>query len=275
MKEKKKNGKKTMRIVIIAILVFLLAQNLFIGWRFSYGPFKALGDRRMAKLPGNSVEYAMSGVEPLAEAPLAGEKVLFLGSSVTYGEKSIREGIPEYFAQRCGWDVTKEAVSGTTLADTGNSSYVQRLLNKVDSSANYSLVIVQLSTNDAGKKQPLGEIAGSMDRDSFDTKTTTGAMEYIISYARDTWDCPVAFYTNARYDSEAYGALVQRLLELQDKWGVGVLNLWSDEDFNNISAADRTLYMYDSVHPTKAGYRQWWCPELERQLCAWLDGADT
>ena len=273
--KKKKSRKKTVITVLVIVLIFLLAQNLFIGWRFSYGPFKALGDMRMAKLPGNAASYSMANVEPLENAPLAGGKVLFLGSSVTYGEKSIREGIPEYFASRMGWQITKEAVSGTTLADTGKNSYVQRLLNKVDPQDKYSLVIVQLSTNDAGKKQPLGEIAEGFDPALFDTKTTTGAIEFIISYARQTWGCPVAFYTNARYDSEAYGTLVQRLLELQEKWGIGVLNLWSDDGFNTISDADRDLYLFDPVHPTKAGYREWWCPEMERQLCQWLAESET
>lgn len=273
--KKKKSRKKTMITVLAIVLVFLLAQNLFIGWRFSYGPFKALGDMRMAKISGNAASYSMSNVEPLENAPLTGEKVLFLGSSVTYGEKSLREGIPEYFAARMGWQITKEAVSGTTLADTGKNSYVQRLLNKVDSQEKYSLVIVQLSTNDVGKKQPLGEIAAGTDLADFDTKTTTGAIEFIIRYVRDTWGCPVAFYTNARYDSEAYGALVRRVLELQEKWGIGVLNLWSDDGFNAISDADRSLFMFDQVHPTKAGYREWWCPEMESQLCQWLAGTET
>ncbi len=269
--EKKKSKKKTVIIVCVIVAVFLLAQNLFIGWRFSFGLFKGLGDLRMAKIPGNSEEYAMNKVEALEDAPLAGEKVLFLGSSVTRGESSLREGIPEYFAARMGWQITKEAVSGTTLADTGKNSYVQRLLNKVDPQENYSLVIVQLSTNDAGKNKPLGEIAESFDQADFDTETTTGAIEFIISYVRETWGCPVVFYTNARYDNEAYEPLVERLLELQEKWDIGVLNLWSDDDFNTITDDERSLYMYDSVHPTKAGYREWWCPEMERQLCQWLD----
>lgn len=262
--------KKTMWI-IVAILIFLLMQNLFIGYRFSWGPFKSLGDIRMGKLPGNAPEYAMDSVNALPENPLAGKKVLFLGSSVTYGASSLREGIPEYFAARFGCEITKEAVSGTTLVDNGASSYVQRLLNKVDPGADYALVVVQLSTNDATKKLPLGEISESTDKSAFDTATVTGATEYIIAYAKETWGCPVVFYTNARYDSEDYAAMVQRLTELQEKWDIGVLDLWTSDSFNNISDADRTLYMADRIHPTKAGYRDWWCPVLEKQLLDYLN----
>ena len=135
----------------------------------------------------------------------------------------------------------------------------------------YSLAVCQLSTNDATKKLPLGEIGQGTDKDAFDTSTVTGAMEYIIAYARETWDCPVVFYTNARYDSTEYAAMVQRLKELQDKWGIGVLDLWTSEEFNAISDADRALYMNDSIHPTKAGYREWWCPEMEQQLLDYLE----
>jgi lysophospholipase L1-like esterase len=264
-----KKGKKTVWIVAI-IVVFLLLQNLFIGYRFSWGPFKGLGDIRMGKIPGNAPSYGMDQVELLAGNPLEGKKVLFLGSSVTYGAASLQEGIPEYFAARLGCEVTKEAVSGTTLVDNGSGSYVQRLLKNVDPAVPYSLVVCQLSTNDATKKLPLGQIGEGSDRDSFDTSTVTGAMEFIIAYARETWDCPVVFYTNARYDSEEYAAMVQRLKELQDKWGLGVLDLWTSVEFNAISNEERALYMNDNIHPTKAGYREWWCPEMEAQLMEYL-----
>ena len=249
--------------------VFLLAQNLFIGYRFSWGVFKGLGDMRMKKLPGNSDEYSMDRLDPLADSPLAGKKVLFLGSSVTYGAASLQEGIPEYFARRLSCDVTKEAVSGTTLVDNGSSSYVQRLLNRVPVENAYSLAVIQLSTNDATQKKPLGSIDPEQ-KDGFNTATVLGAMEFIISYCRNSWNCPVLFYTSARYDSAEYAAMVEQLPALQEKWGIGVLDLWHDDAFNAISDADRALFMSDKVHPTKAGYRAWWCPEMERQLLAYL-----
>ena len=267
---KKKKGKKKMWIILGCVAGFLLLQWLFIGYRFSFGPFKALGDIRMAKLPGNAESYGMDRLDAMEGSPLEGKKLLFLGSSVTYGAASLREGIPEYFAVRLGAEVTKEAVSGTTLTDDSDSSYVHRLLTKVDPATPYSLVVVQLSTNDAGKNKPLGEISDSWNKEDFDTHTVTGAMEYIIAYSRETWNCPVVFYTGCRYDSEAYATMVERLAELQAKWGVGVLDLWSDDAFNGISDAERALYMYDPIHPTKAGYREWWCPEMERQLLDYL-----
>ena len=271
MKKSKEKSKKKMWIILGAIAAFLLLQWLFIGYRFSFGPFRSLGDIRMGKLPGNAENYGMQALTQREDSPLAGKKALFLGSSVTYGAASLREGIPEYFGVRLGCDVTKEAVSGTTLVDDANSSYVHRLLANTDPSMDYSLVVVQLSTNDATQKKPLGEISESRSLADFDTHAVTGALEYIIAYAQDTWNGPVVFYTGSRYDSAEYAAMVQRLMELQAKWGIGVLDLWTSDAFNAISDEERALYMNDNIHPTKAGYREWWCPEMEAQLMDYLN----
>ena len=274
-KKKKAKVLKILVIVASAMALMSLLGLLFAGYRFNYGPFERLGDLRMKNMPGNANIYRMDTLEELPESPLKSRKALFLGSSVTYGYASLREGIPEYFAARLGCSFTKEAVNGTTLTNDSDNSYLSRLLRKVDPKESYSLVVVQLSTNDASQKKPLGEIAKGTALDSFDTHTVTGAMEYIIAYARETWDCPVVFYTGSRYDSAEYEAMVGRLFELRDKWGIGELDLWTDDAFNNISDADRALYMYDPIHPMKAGYREWWCPEMETQLLDYLNTAGS
>lgn len=271
MKEKK-SKKKVVITVLIVVAVLLLVQWLFIGWRFCFGPFKSLGDLRRSRMAGNGGTYDFSQIQPMENSPLEGKTVLFLGSSVTNGAAALGQSIPEYFNARMGCIAIKEAVDGTTLVDGGSSSYIQRMQKNVDTSAKIDLLICQLSTNDASKEKPLGEIAGGTEIAEFDTSTITGAMEYIIAYAKDTWGCPVVFYTNARFDSENYPAMVSRVHELEDKWGIGVLDLWTDDGFNTISDSDRAIYMYDNIHPCKAGYRDWWGPELERQLREYLEG---
>ena len=257
-------------IILIIIAVFMITQLVVVGYLTGWGPLKFLNDFRMAKIPGNAENYNMDTVEPMENSPLQGRNVCFLGSSVTYGSASLQQGIPEYFAARMGCSYTKEAVSGTTLVDNGNSSYVQRLINNVDPRTQYDLLICQVSTNDATKELPLGDISDSRNLEDFDTSTITGAMEYIICYAQETWGCQVVFYTGSYYDSEAYHAMVVRLIELQEKWGIGVLDLWNDSAFNAISDENRDLYMNDKIHPTKAGYKEWWCPEMEQQLIEYL-----
>lgn len=221
-------------------------------------------------MDGNNEIYASWKVETADNSALNGKKILFLGSSVTFGAASFEDGIPEYFAKRFGCQVTKEAVSGTTLVDQDQTSYVSRLKNNIDKNEKYDLVICQLSTNDATKGLALGKIEETREPDTFDTLTILGAIEYIIAYVKKNWNCPVAFYTGSRYESDNYQAMVEGLYALSKKWDIGVLDLWSDDGFNDISEDERSLYMADPIHPKKAGYMKWWCPELEKRLLAYI-----
>ena len=270
--EKKIGEAKKVLAIILTILVILASAQLFVlGWFGGIGPLAGLKEDRMNKLPGNQPKYDFSKIAPLKDSPLAGRNICVLGSSVAYGASSLQNAVGEYLAARFGCSLTKEAVSGTTLADNGSDSYVQRMLHNISRDADFDLFLCQLSTNDASRKVALGEISDSRNQEDFDTATVTGAIEYIISYARETWGCPVMFFTGSRYDSEDYAAMVKRLLELWEKWGIGVIDLWSSDKFNDISDADRKIYMDDGIHPTKAGYRDWWGPEMERQLKAFLE----
>ena len=198
-------------------------------------------------------------------SPLNGLRILYLGSSVTFGSASQGISFAEYIAERNGTEYVKEAVSGTTLVE-GKNSYVERLraLNK---ESEFDLFICQLSTNDATLKKPLGAPAISED---YDTDTVCGAMEYIISYVRDSFDCPIMFYTNSYYDSENYNKMVDALHDISKKHGIGVIDLYCDENFNNISKEQREAYMADVIHPTRKGYLEWWTPKFEECITDYL-----
>ena len=56
------------------------------------------------------------------------------------------------------------------------------------------------------------------------------------------------------------------LLQMAEKWGITVIDLWHDPEMNRVSPDDYRLYMNDGVHPTKAGYLLWWTPALQRGL---------
>lgn len=194
---------------------------------------------------------------------LKGKKLLFLGSSVTYGHASQGVSFVDFIAERNGCTVIKEAVSGTTLVDDSSDSYLARLRN-IDKNIKPDFFTCQLSTNDASLKKNLGRISESFDISDFDTKTVAGAVEYVIAYVRNTWNCPIMFYTNPRYGSMEYSAMVEVLHMIQEKWRIHVLDLWNDTDFCNISATQRSLYMADDIHPTREGYLKWWTPYFEK-----------
>ena len=267
MKDKKVMSKKKIAIIIssvcVGLAIFIVGWLMLCGYLWTWGPFSEMANIRFSKLEGNSDKYAVESVEELPSSPLKGMDILYLGSSVTYGASSLQTAFPEYIAARNGTTFFKEAVSGTTLVD-GMNSYISRL-EKVDTSRRFDLFVCQLSTNDATQNKPIGEVAGS-DAQNYDTSTVCGAIEYIIDYVDDTWDCPVVFYTNSYYESEPYFAMVDALGEIQQEYGIGVIDLYSDEEFNDITNEQRSLYMADDVHPTKAGYLEWWTPRMEEYL---------
>lgn len=258
--------KKKVTIIISSIAAFLIVACLVglivAGSLWGIPPFDGLFDRRIAKLPGNASKYDVESVEPIADSPLDGTNICYLGSSVTYGAYSQGVSFADYIAKRNNTRFVKEAVNGTTLAG-GGDSYIARM-EKLDKTQRYDLFICQLSTNDATQKKPLGEVKGIGK--TYDTNTVCGAIEYIITYAQETWNCPVVFYTNAYYENESYADMVQVLGEIAELHDIGVIDLYSDADFNDISAEAYELYMADSIHPTKAGYLEWWTPKMEEYL---------
>lgn len=260
-------------IIVLAVIAVLTVLQLFIlGYKGGIGPLKFLKNQKMAKEPGNAAEYHLENVSPLAESPLQGKTICFLGSSVTNGSASLGVSMADYIGVRNSCTVIKEAVNGTTLTDKGSSSYVQRLVNNVDANQHIDILVCQLSTNDASQEMPLGSIGEGGDMDSFDRSTILGAMEYIIAYAQQTWQCEVVFYTGVKYDNALYQSMVDTLPALQEKWGIGVIDLWNDPDMNAVSQEDHDFYMYDKIHPTQAGYLQWWVPKMEQDLYALTEG---
>ena len=263
--------KKAIMIIGGILLTLTAAQTVILGVMGGIGPLGFIRKNKISKLPGNQEDYSFDYIEPLENSPLKGKHIGVLGSSVFYGASSNGTAIGEYLCARHGCTMTKSAVNGTTLCDTSDQSYVSRL-KALDTSEHFDMFFVQLSTNDATKGLSLGEVGTS------DTDTIEGAMRTIIEYISDTWHCPVVFITGTRYDSHGwknYVAMRERLLTLCETYdNLTVIDLWGDENYNAIDDASRTLYMADGIHPTKAGYRDWWGPEIDRQLLAAFNKAE-
>ncbi len=201
---------------------------------------------------------------------LSGKTIVFLGSSVTFGGGN--RSFVEALAEKDGVIAVKEAVSGTTLADVEERSYVHRMETRLDRTLRPDWFVCQLSTNDAGRSLEPGAISDSFDRSAFDTKTTFGAIEYIISYARETFGCGVSFYTGTKYNSPRYETLVEGLVKIAAKWQIGLIDLWHDDAMNAVSKEDYARFMRDPVHPTWEGYAEWWLPKFEAHLSSVLAG---
>ncbi len=247
-------GTSSLCVLLVAVTIGLLVS----GAKYGILPFGFLKDERLKNLEGNSDKYSLKNVNELDDSPLTGMNVAYLGSSVTYGASSLGTSFVEYISKRNKTTYIKEAVSGTTLADYGNS-YVKRIKN-IDKTAKIDLFVCQLSTNDASQNKELGNINDS------NLLTTCGAINYVINYVKETWNCPLMFYTNSYYENSNYQKMVDSIKEIVSSKEVGLIDLYSDQEFNNITAEKRSLYMEDSIHPTKAGYLEWWTPRMENDI---------
>lgn len=259
-KKKLTKGRIILYILLAVILFISIQAPLTIA--ISNGKFAA----------GNKDPYTVANTPALEDSPLKGKNIIFLGSSVTYGSASGQESFVEFMVKRDGITAVKEAVSGTTLVDEtvwGKESYIARM-KTIDTNIKADALVCQLSTNDATMKKPLGTVSDSFNMADFDTQTIAGAIEYVIAYSKETWNCPVIFYTGTKYDNDHYAQMVDLLLQIQQKWDIGVIDLWNNEEMNAVSEEDYKLYMVNGIHPSKAGYRDWWTPVFEEYLIDYL-----
>jgi len=219
------------------------------------------------KFNGNDISFSRSQTPSRIDSPLKGKRFFFLGSSVTAGSSSGGVAMGEYIAKRNGAICSKEAISGTTLANKSPNSYVERIKN-FDIDAKIDGFICQLSTNDMNAPRDFGDMAENdvKDIDSFDISKTFGAIEYIIAYAKQTWNCPVYFYTNSYFNNLNYKTMVDKMSDIARKWDIALIDLYNDEIFNDVSPTIYNLFMADTIHPRMAGYRHWWVPKFEQVI---------
>lgn len=260
MDKKKKKKLIISSSVVGGFLILVLVGLMVSGSLFRWGPFWGLFDIRISGMEGNNEKYSYSEIEKDKDSPLKDKHIAFLGSSITAGYAALGESMADFLGAKDGIIFYKEAVNGTTLADTNSSSYVSRLDN-FSKDLSLDLFVLQLSTNDANGTISLGEV------DSKDKNTTLGAINYIVDYVSNTYNCPTLLYSNPKYDNEKYVEMVNKSIEIDEKRDdLYFLNLFDDENFNDISEEERALYMYDTIHPTRAGYSIWWLPEFEKAI---------
>lgn len=224
-------------------------------------PERAKTYNQYSKLPGNTPQYSVNETETEL-SKLNNHRVLFLGSSVTFGFGALGESFVDYLWKKDGLRAIKDAENGTTLVNVdafaAGDSYVARFQADLKDPTPEA-VVLQLSTNDVRRgTHHLGEISDG----HYDTKTITGALEYLLSEIKLLWHCPVIIFTNPDFGEPFYGEMVARVLELKEKWQFELIDLYHNSDFKN----QDSLYMADPIHPTRAGYREKWLPIFEEKL---------
>lgn len=201
--------------------------------------------------------------------------VFGLGSSIFYGHTTSGYSFLDMLRDNFIYTkVTKETVSGTTLAKQTNrkDSYLERLENKINNSNNYQYIVnddvlvIQLSTNDFINNLKIGKVLEEniKDKESFDTFTITGAIEYIIALSKELnpnikimfISCPIlpsykAYETYKNYNNKV-------MLDIKNKWNIYFLDLFNFKPAINkyltIDKSSTKGYFSDDIHPNTLGY---------------------
>ena len=261
--ERKGKRKLVLRWIGIVLLSVFLGVNISSGIQLNNG----LGIIKA----GNADKYNPENYPVLESSPIKGKNILCVGSSVTQGYAAKNTSFVEYISHIDQANMIKEVWPATTVTTKDENSYYPRLKHygpqdRIDA------VVIQLSSNDSTFGSSLGEISSSTDLKDLDDSTFTGAMEAMIAYAQETWNCPVIVYSDpyfrvkAFYDTAKYDEMVQATKAACQKWNAIFMNLWEDEEVNSIPLKDYKFYMSDVVHPTKAGYAEWWTPMFQKVL---------
>lgn len=207
---------------------------------------------------------------------LCGKTAVFLGDSICAGTTVGTDS--EYHGY--GWagligepnhmnwtNYGKDGATITPIAENGSGLWVSTYADKAIAehpAADY--VIFEGGCNDADqmKEDGLGEI--SSDYATFDTTTFSGALESLIlklvmayPYARIGYIIPQKIYTGyANYTAanHIHRKYFDRAVEICQKWGIPVVDLWNGSPLNpKLSTA--SIYYSDGIqHLTLAGYQR-------------------
>lgn len=294
------------RMVSLALAILLIGSLTF---AFTGCAPKELGEYEADQphvidynLDPNDESLNPENIEVRNQKTLEGKTIYWLGDSVVYGEMSDGYSVAEYIAARNNAVCVKEALSGSTMkAANHQKDYVNRLINStvLDKNAKVDAFIIQISSNDVISKELWGKVtdADVTEKAQFDIYTSIGAVEYIIAYIHETWNCPIYFTSGAYFGSEpidgyvreafwnpgdGYGELISLVKEAVDKWNamegfdVQIIDMYNDEEFNALSTDEFQYYTNkikrgteladDPIHPVKAGYLYWWTPYIEEFL---------
>ena len=175
-------------------------------------------------------------------------KILALGSSITrgYGNHDISfvEMLNDVKDEYVKFNVYKEAINGTTLANRKDNSYLARL-RKLDLTLlkTFDYVLVQLSTND------LHLLKNRLDLN--DEKTTFGAIIEIIKYIKENTDAKTIFYTCFAKRNKKYENMIETLKTIKENCGFSIIDFYENEEMRK---AKFRLIMSDNIYPNKEGY---------------------
>lgn len=237
------------------------------------------------------------------QSPLYKKSVVFYGDSLCYarGERGEsadpavirRSGYAGRIATRYDMELNVYAYSGWSVSDVKGGLYTRVQKNRdnlpVEEREKVDYVILEGGVNDIVNHAPLGTL--SDDCATFDTATFAGALERMITLAREAYPNATIGYVIAYqmpiaehwYNGEAIpelrdlnnvSAYVEMIRAVCERHSVSCLDLFHDTEFNEtvfrVTETQRHVpsakLQSDGLHMTSAGY-----DVITPYLSAWME----
>jgi hypothetical protein len=220
-----------------------------------------------------------------ADGLLQGKSVYAFGDSIVAGHKYSR-GFVNLVAEREGIAVTKYARNGATVMDAGYPAGTVVEQVRAASGASPDLVVFDGGTNDieaitAGQHH-VGSVSSGFDPAGFDSGTYAGALEATVHEMRSKWPDAsivyVAVHKLGSRDWETQLAVRDVTLQVAEKWGLTVADVFADSTLDTRDDAQRVAYTFNDLvgaypgsggsgtHPNIEGMTRFYVPVLTGAL---------
>lgn len=218
--------------------------------------------------------------EPEIPSALNYKSVYAFGDSIVYGHNAPGNAFMNLIANKYSMSLTKYAKNGATVMDSGNDIIAQ--VNGA-SSEEPDFIVFDGYTNDAygpaasdsfnssgsnpDVTQHLGVIQSS-GAESFDNTTFCGAFEEILYTMKNKWPNSkivyVTIHKSGARDFEIQTQLHDLAVEMCEKWGVEVVDMFNDCDLDTRDPEQMAKYIINGAgsHPNVVCCEEYYVPMI-------------
>lgn len=191
------------------------------------------------------------------------DTVLFFGTDFTRGKKGDISFVDQLQEKKLIHAMKFCSDDDVTLTKRRNdNNYIDMLTSLPVDEYMPAYVMIEIPYGDIKRHSKIGEISDGAWCADFDTKTLIGAMEYIVIYCRDTWGCPVGFYTGYYPEDEDYQKLIDAMNIVAEKWKVDTIDFCNSPSIT-INDDNKKEYLASKHYPTAQGYKEFFTPMVE------------
>ena len=218
------------------------------------------------------------------------KKLLVFGDSIINGSGNNGIGVGEYLAEHLGFEMKKYCIGGARVGFYPNKNWmVEQIREAVNNRESADYIVFNGFTNDCNMSNgktcdvPLGDISEGFENfDIFavqkEGSTFSNCFENIIHALKKYFPQAKLLFVRPHnmgrrddYFQRLYG---ERAVEICEKWGVPVADIYKDSDLNTFLPDHRDKYTADTygwgtgdcTHPNATGYLEKYMPIIEESI---------